>query len=108
MANIYYSDNLAGEQLKRCYDIAHPRVRQYLQAEIDFVFDRIRPGDVVLDLGCGYGRAIPQLAQEAGFVVGIDISFSSLGFGLSFLRGVRNSPLLKTDAAGMSFYGWVF
>ena len=57
MANIYYSDNLAAERLKRCYDIAPPRVRQYLQAELDFVLDRVRPGDVILDLGRGYGGA---------------------------------------------------
>jgi len=103
MANIYYSDNLAAERLKRCYAIAPPRVRQYLQAEIDFVIDRIRPGDVVLDLGCGYGRAMPRLALKAAFVVGIDTSLSSLKFGLSFLQRVRNCLLLKMDAAGMSF-----
>jgi 2-polyprenyl-6-hydroxyphenyl methylase/3-demethylubiquinone-9 3-methyltransferase len=108
MANIYYSDNLAAEWLKRCYDIAPPRVRQYLRAEVNFVLDRVRPGDAVLDLGCGYGRAIPQLAQKAGLVVGIDTSLSSLKFGLSFLHGVRNCLLLKMDAGGMSFFDGSF
>ncbi len=103
MVNIYYSDNLAAERLKRCYDIAPPRVRQYLKAEIEYVLDRIHPGDNVLDLGCGYGRAVPRLAQKAAFVVGIDTSLSSLKFGLSFLRRVPNCLLLKMDAAGMSF-----
>lgn len=108
MANIYYSDILAAEKLKRCYDIAPPRVRQYLQAEVNFVLDNVRPGDIVLDLGCGYGRAIPQLAKKAGFVVGIDTSLPSLGFGLSFLQGVRNCLLLKMDARGMSFFDGAF
>ena len=108
MANTYYSESLAAERLKRCYDIAPPRVRQYLQAEVNFVLDNVRPGDIVLDLGCGYGRAIPQLAQKAGFVVGIDTSLSSLGFGLSFLQGVRNCLLLKMDAGGMSFFVGAF
>ena len=108
MANTYYSESLAAERLKRCYDIAPPRVRQYLRAEVNFVLDNVRPGDIVLDLGCGYGRAIPQLAQKAGFVVGIDTSLSSLGFGLSFLQGVRNCLLLKMDAGGMSFFAGAF
>jgi 2-polyprenyl-6-hydroxyphenyl methylase/3-demethylubiquinone-9 3-methyltransferase len=108
MGNIYYSNTLAAERLKRCYDLAPPRVRQYLQAEIDFVLDRICPRDVVLDLGCGYGRVIPQLAQKAGFVVGIDTSLSSLKFGVSFLRRVQNSLLLRMDAGRMSFFDGVF
>jgi len=108
MPNIYYSDILAAERLKRCYDIAPPRVRQYLQAEVNFVLDNVRPGDIVLDLGCGYGRAMPQLARKAGFVVGIDTSLSSLGFGLSFLQGVRNCLLLKMDAGRMIFFDGAF
>jgi 2-polyprenyl-6-hydroxyphenyl methylase/3-demethylubiquinone-9 3-methyltransferase len=108
MANTYYSESLAAERLKRCYDIAPPRVRQYLQAEVNFVLDNVRPGDIVLDLGCGYGRAIPQLAQKAGFVVGIDTSLPSLAFGLSFLQGVRNCLLLKMDSGGMSFFAGAF
>jgi 2-polyprenyl-6-hydroxyphenyl methylase/3-demethylubiquinone-9 3-methyltransferase len=108
MAGIYYSNTLAAERLKRCYDLAPPRVRQYLQAEINFVLDRVHPGDVVLDLGCGYGRVIPQLAQKAGFVVGIDTSLSSLEFGVSFLHGVRNCLLLGMDAGSMSFFDGAF
>jgi hypothetical protein len=30
----YYSEKLSAERLKKCYDIAPSRVRQYLDAEI--------------------------------------------------------------------------
>lgn len=108
MAPDYYSNTLAAERLKRCYDVAPPRVRQYLQAEINFVLERIYPGDVVLDLGCGYGRVIAQLARKAGFVVGIDTSFSSLEYGASFLHGVRNFLLLRMNAGCMDFFDGAF
>jgi hypothetical protein len=52
----YYEQKLAPSSLERVYELAPPRVRQYLRAEVDFVVGRLRPTDVVLDLGCGYSR----------------------------------------------------
>ncbi len=65
----YYTRKLTAQRLKQVYDIADPRVRQYLKAESDFVLDRIRSGDRVLDLGCGYGRIMSRWAKKAGGVV---------------------------------------
>ena len=39
----YYSEKLAAEKLRKVYAIATPRIRQYLDAEIHFVRERIRP-----------------------------------------------------------------
>jgi len=61
----YYSKKLSAERLKMCYEIAPPRIRQYLKAEVDFILNKIKPGDIVLELGCGYGRIIPCLASRA-------------------------------------------
>lgn len=77
----YYSEKLSAERLKRVYEVAPPRTRQYVDAEIDFVLGNIDPGDVVLELGCGYGRVLPQLAEKAGTVFGIDSSYTSLAMG---------------------------
>ena len=74
----YYSEKLSGERLRRCYEVASPRVKAFLEAEIDFAYRRIEPGDLVLDLGCGYGRLLPRLEARAGRVVGIDSSLGSL------------------------------
>jgi len=74
----YYGANLSGERLRRCYAIAPPRVQQYLEAEIQFVLSRLRRTDVVLELGCGYGRVAVRLAKIAKRVVGIDTSRNSL------------------------------
>jgi len=104
----YYCDRLSAERLKRCYEIAPPRVRQYLRAETEFVLEHIRPGDIHLDLGCGYGRTMRPFARKAEFVVGVDVSHSSLLLGQSYLRGTRNCLLLEMDAANLAFLDETF
>lgn len=104
----YYSEKLAGERLLRCYEIAPPRVQQYLYKELDFAAQKISSGDLVLELGCGYGRAVPDLARRAGFVVGIDISQSSLSLAKERLRGLANCYLLHMDAAAIRFLDGFF
>jgi len=74
----YYSQKLAAEKLRRVYAIASPRIRQYLDAEIEFVMQRIKPGDRVLELGCGYGRVLEKLTARTHRVFGIDTSIQSL------------------------------
>ncbi len=74
----YYAHKLFAAKLRMVYDIASPRIKQYLNAEIDFVRDRIRPGDRVLELGCGYGRVLAGLVPAANSVFGIDKSIDSL------------------------------
>ncbi|MCK5302998.1 MAG: methyltransferase domain-containing protein, partial [Candidatus Thorarchaeota archaeon] len=74
----YYSDSLSAERLRRCYEIAPPRVARYLEAEIEHVLAKIKSSDTVLELGCGYGRVIGRLLGKARKVVGIDTSKASL------------------------------
>lgn len=95
----YYAEKLSAERLKRVYDIATPRVRQYLDAELEYVLSKIKPEDILLDLGCGYGRIIPYLAGRARFVFGIDDSIESLRYGRKNLTMIRNCSLACMDAA---------
>jgi SAM-dependent methyltransferase len=70
----YYDSNLSAERLRLVYELAPVRVKQYLEAEISYVLDRISLSDVVLELGCGYGRVLERLATKAKRVFGIDTS----------------------------------
>ena len=99
----YYSDHLAAERLQKCYDLASPRIRRYLEAEVDFLLGHVGPGDLALDLGCGYGRIMRALARKAGLVIGIDTSFASLTLGKERLAGVSNFRLLQMNAASLGF-----
>ena len=99
----YYEQKLAAGSLQRVYELASPRVRRYLDAEVDFVVERLRPTDAVLDLGCGYGRTLPRLAGKAGLVVGIDTSASSLALARERLDRYPNVLLARMDASGLTF-----
>ncbi len=104
----YYRRALAGERLRLCYGLAPPRVRRYLEAEIEHLrrwTDRARS---VLELGCGYGRVLRELAREPEMVVGIDTSPASLTLAREYLAGVPSVSLALMDAvrpglAGRSF-----
>lgn len=74
----YYTRTLGGERLKRCYELAPPRVRQYLEAELEFVLEAVDTSYCVLELGCGYGRILSRLAARVGVAAGIDLSRESL------------------------------
>ncbi|MEW6050778.1 MAG: class I SAM-dependent methyltransferase [Candidatus Zixiibacteriota bacterium] len=99
----YYSQKLAAERLIKVYDLATPRVRQYLDAELNHVLSHIHPGDAVLDLGCGYGRTLPALVQRAATVIGVDISLASLTLARQRLAEIPNYHLAQMDAAHLGF-----
>ena len=93
----YYGEKLAGERLRHCYDLASPRVQQYLEAEIAHVMKRLGPTDAVLELGCGYGRVALRLAQAACRVVGIDTAQESLDLARWIDRG-QSCEFMHMDA----------
>jgi len=99
----YYSDKLSAERLRRCYELATPRVQHYLEAEIDFVRQKIQSGNLVLELGCGYGRIIPRLAAKSGLIVGIDTSYSSIMYGLHLIKYIEHCHLLVMNAVQLGF-----
>lgn len=104
----YYSEQLSAERLRKCYQIAPPRVRQYLDAEIRHVAGRIGPADLVLELGCGYGRVLEKLAERARALVGIDTSASSLQLARRLLGGISNCQLVQMNSVALGFRDRVF
>jgi 2-polyprenyl-6-hydroxyphenyl methylase/3-demethylubiquinone-9 3-methyltransferase len=99
----YYAEKLSADRLRRCYEIAPPRIQQYLRAEIDHALTKIRTGDGVLELGCGYGRILAETARKAGRLVGIDTSRASLSAGHAFLASRPNCHLIQADAIRLPF-----
>jgi len=101
--NKYYAAKLAGERLQRCYEIAPPRVRQYLEAEIVHTLDRLRQTGTVLELGCGYGRIAPRLAEVASRVVGVDTAPESVALAQRMWRSIGRCEFLPMDAIDLGF-----
>lgn len=104
----YYDEKLAAGKLRRCYEVASPRVRQYLVAEIEYVRARLKPGDRLLELGCGYGRALGPLAYACRLAAGVDTSRDSLLAGREELAGRPNVRLVQMDARRLAFKGGAF
>ena len=104
----YYENELSAQRLQQCYQIASPRVQRYFDRELNHVLDKINPGDIVLDLGCGFGRVLPQLSQNSGKLFGVDNSFSSLKLALETIKGISNCYIVANNAAQMGFSDNVF
>jgi len=94
----YYSTKLSAERLKRCYDIAPERTKQYLESEIRYVLSHVDSSDTVLELGCGYGRLLSRIAGRCRMLVGIDTSYDSLRMGMETLSDHGTIHLFQMDA----------
>jgi hypothetical protein len=53
MTSGYYTNKLSGERLRRCYEVAPPRTKAYLEAEISFALDYLDRSTELSNLGAG-------------------------------------------------------
>lgn len=108
MKQEYYKEKLAADNLRRCYEIAPKRVKQYLEAEINYVLSKMDERFVVVELGCGYGRVLARLAERARFSVGIDTSYSSLSLCKETMQNFSNWALVNMNAVQTGLRGHSF
>jgi 2-polyprenyl-6-hydroxyphenyl methylase/3-demethylubiquinone-9 3-methyltransferase len=108
MPKDYYAHNLHGKALEKCYAIAPPRVQQYLKAEIEWVKEEVNGMNLVLELGCGYGRVLSQLSPSVSTLVGIDTAIPTLIYGKKFLSPHENIHLVAMNAGTLGFQSNMF
>ena len=94
----YYVERLSAERLRACYDVAPPRARRYLEAEIAHVLGHAWPSAHAVELGCGYGRVLRRLAPRVRRAVGIDHAPASLAMARHHLAGAGRVELAVMDA----------
>lgn len=104
----YYAEKLSTCRLRRCYEIAPPRIVQMLRAEIEFVAASLSTGYSVLELGCGYGRVAGRLCGDGRRVVGIDISEDNVALARELHRGCAGIEFHTMDAVRMDFPDGLF
>ncbi|MDH5447578.1 MAG: class I SAM-dependent methyltransferase [Candidatus Bathyarchaeota archaeon] len=104
----YYKKKLSANKLLKCYEIATPRIKQYLNAEIQFVISNFHDTDLVLELGCGYGRVMKSVSQFVSRIIGNDISKESLELAMSYMEDCQNCSVFLMDASQMSFRSCIF
>jgi 2-polyprenyl-6-hydroxyphenyl methylase/3-demethylubiquinone-9 3-methyltransferase len=101
--NNYYAEKLNSQKLFQVYETQIPRVKQYLQAEMDFVRENLSKTQSVLELGAGYGRIVRELAPHCGSIVGMDISEESVELGREYLKDYPNADMVVMDVHKMEF-----
>lgn len=99
----YYAESLNSQKLFQVYDTAIPRIKQYLAAEIDYVRQNLKPTDRVLEVACGYGRIVRELAPNCGEIVGIDISENSVQLSRDYLKDYPNASEITMDIHDLAF-----
>ena len=99
----YYSSKLSAERLRLCYELASPRIRQFLNAEVDYILQKIKPNDFILELGCGYGRVLNKLGNKSVNVYGIDLSYESLKYGMEQFLSSDHFLLFQMNAQKLGF-----
>jgi len=99
----YYTERLAAERLRACYDLAPPRTKAYLEAEIEFVLSKTTHSMLALELGCGYGRVLERLLPRVRMAFGIDTSLSSLRMALEYLGRKPSLRLACMNSVQMGF-----
>lgn len=99
----YYTKSLNSNSLRKCYEIAPIRVKQYLEAEIDFVLSKINKNTTVLDLGCGYGRVTKRLLDKAKKVTGIDISKDNIDLAKQLYSDRNKCEFYIMNALNLDF-----
>ena len=99
----YYAESLNSQKLFQVYDTALPRIKQYLDAEIDFVRRHLTGTERVLELGAGYGRIVRELAPNCASILGTDISEDSVRLGKEYLKDFPNADMAVMDVHQMSF-----
>ena len=99
----YYATNLNSLKLFHVYDTNIPRIRQYLDHEIDFIRKHLHGNESVLEIGAGYGRILKELSSHAKSLVGIDISDGSIEFGKEYLKDFSNVHLEVKDAHRLDY-----
>lgn len=104
---VYYKEKLSANKLVRCYEIAPPRIKQYLNAEIQFVVSNFHGTDWVLELGCGYGRVLKEASQFVSWIVGNDTSKESLKLAHA-MESCQNCAVFLMDASQTSFRSGIF
>jgi 2-polyprenyl-6-hydroxyphenyl methylase/3-demethylubiquinone-9 3-methyltransferase len=78
-------------------------VQAYLRAEVEYIRESVKPGGRVLELGCGYGRVLGEIARSRASVVGIDLSLASLLLARRTLLRRPGVLLTQMNVAALSF-----
>ena len=77
-------------------------LKEYLNAEDEFLLRKVKPNNELLDIGCGRGRHIRLLAKRCKNLAGIDFSSIILKSAGKNVSSIRNVKLILANAKKLS------
>lgn len=80
-----------------------PEFEEWMRREILEVKKFLKKNSLVLDMGCGWGREMKELAPFCRKIAGIDNSPREIEDAKSYLKGIRNMELFVEDARKTHF-----
>lgn len=97
-------------ELRRQYQRQHPDWRPATERYADLVREWLRPSSVVLDIGCGRGGLVEQLAHPLPQVIGIDPDWQSLQehrLNLPRIAALSDDLPFAANQFDIAFASWV-
>jgi 2-polyprenyl-3-methyl-5-hydroxy-6-metoxy-1,4-benzoquinol methylase len=96
------SDEVTKQAYSRISEVLQNRPQpwtKYTSAEVTFIKEvcSIRPGDSVLDFGCGNGRHALALAKEGARIIGVDYVESAINKAKKESVSVSNVEFIQAD-----------
>lgn len=80
-----------------------PDFKKWTKQDIVEIKKFLKNDSIVLDVGCGYGREIKELAPFCKKIIGIDKDPKEIETAKSYLKNISNIELLVRDAKKTSF-----
>ena len=80
-----------------------PGYKAVAEKELEEIKKFVNHNHAVLDVGCGFGRAMKELAPFCEKVVGIDVDSKEIEIAKDYLKGIENVGLFVGNATKTSF-----
>jgi len=80
-----------------------PEIKEYVLLEEKQILAYIKSPDVILNVGCGYGRILNLLKNKCIKIIGIDISEDCIKKCKEKFENLRNTSVSKIDISNTNF-----
>lgn len=88
---------------KMINDQAPKLILEFLNGEIEFISNHIKPDSFILEIGCGYGRLLKIMAKKSKYLIGIDFSNRMVKLSKNNLKGEKNVEIQLMEADKLLF-----
>ncbi len=94
LGTIRFYESVDWDRLEKATD---PKVKKYLKNVHEYLINNIRGNVLVLEVGCGTGEFIKEIANQVDKIIGIDVSEKLIEKARNTLKEVKNIKLIAAD-----------